>query len=94
MSAWKTVPPPSAEAGVERMTTAEVLALARISRATLWRRIASGRLPAPADQGRQALFVKQAVIAALTTDAAQPRDVTVAIEQRLEQLRRRRRKGA
>lgn len=85
--------PPSAEAVVERMTTSEVLALARISRATLWRRVRCGRLPAPTDQGRQALFLKSAVIAALSAEADRRPDVAVAIEQRLEQLRRRRRKG-
>ncbi|MFZ5721692.1 MAG: helix-turn-helix domain-containing protein [Pseudomonadota bacterium] len=39
-----------------RMTTNEVCKLDRISRATLWRRIRSGALPAPVDRGRQALF--------------------------------------
>lgn len=83
---------PQGAAGVERMTTGEVLALARISRATMWRRIACGRLPRPVDQARQALFLKADVIQALATATAQPVSISVAIEQRLEALRRRRRK--
>lgn len=49
-----------------RITTAEVCALGRFSRATMWRRIAAGALPGPVDQARQALFDRDAVIAALT----------------------------
>lgn len=48
-----------------RLTTTEVCRLARLSRATLWRRIAEGRLPRPVDHGRQALFCAQAVRQAL-----------------------------
>lgn len=80
-------------AAVERMTTGEVLALARISRATLWRRIACGRLPRPVDQAREALFSKSEVIQALAAPS-QPDSISVAIEQRLEALRRRRQKEA
>jgi predicted DNA-binding transcriptional regulator AlpA len=77
---------------LERMTTGEVLALARISRATLWRRIACGRLPRPVDQAREALFSKVEVIQALASAKQDP--ASVAIEQRLEALRRRRQKEA
>lgn len=42
---------------MKRLTTAEVCALARFSRATLWRRIRAGEMPAPVDHGRQALFL-------------------------------------
>lgn len=85
--------PQSAEL-VERVTTREVMALARISRATLWRRVASGRLPQPVDQARQALFLKAHVIQALSIPTAQPASVSVAIEQRLEVLRARRQNQA
>lgn len=77
---------------IERLTTTEVMSIARISRATLWRRVATGRLPMPVDRGRQALFVKQSVFAALQVESAQPLSVTVTIEQRLDALRRRREK--
>lgn len=80
-------------AAAERMTTTEVLALARISRATLWRRVASGRLPRPIDHGRQSLFARVAVIAALTKEPA-PVSHTLETERRLTALRRRRHKGA
>ena len=74
---------------VERLTTHEVLALARISRATLWRRVASGRLPPPIDFGRQALFSRVAVVAALALEATAT-SRTLETERRLEALRRRR----
>ena len=48
-----------------RITTAEVCALGRFSRATMWRRIKVGALPGPIDQARQALFDRDAVITAL-----------------------------
>lgn len=73
---------------VERLTTSEVMSLARISRATLWRRVAAGHLPRPVGRGRQALFSRFAVIRALETETI-PFSVTVATEQRLETLRRR-----
>ena len=76
---------------VERMTTSEVLALARISRATLWRRINEARLPRPVDCGRQSLFLRRDVIAALTIQPSL-RSHTEATEKRLEMLRRRRQK--
>lgn len=79
-------------AAVERMATGEVLALARISRATLWRRVASGRLPAPIDQGRQSLFLRSEVIRALKVETAVPHSIAVATEQQLAAIRRRRRK--
>lgn len=78
---------------VQRLTTAEVMMLARISRATLWRRVASGRLPRPIDQARQSLFSRVAVITAL---AKEPAAVSHSLEteRRLAALRRRRHKGA
>lgn len=48
-----------------RITTSEVCVLGRFSRATLWRRVASGALPAPIDQGREAIFDRDRVAAAL-----------------------------
>ncbi len=48
-----------------RITTSEVCALGRFSRATLWRRVKAGTLPAPIDQSRQAIFERERVIAAL-----------------------------
>lgn len=81
----------SAQHQVERLTTAEVMSLARISRATLWRRVSAGRLPSPVDRGRQALFLRLEVVTALRTQGAKPCSISVAIEQRLDALRRRRR---
>ncbi len=78
--------------GVERPTTHEVMALARISRATLWRRVLAGRLPPPIDQARQALFLKSAVMLALAVEPSRPHSAAVAAEQRLEALRRLRHK--
>ena len=48
-----------------RITTSEVCVLGRFSRATLWRRVASGALPAPIDHGREAIFDRDRVAAAL-----------------------------
>lgn len=48
-----------------RVTTSEVCVLGRFSRATLWRRVASGALPAPIDQAREAIFDRDRVVAAL-----------------------------
>ena len=85
-------PPEDLDPGaVERLTTQEVLALARVSKATLWRRIAQGRLPAPVDRGRQALFVRAAVLEALRVSNQTPLSHTLATEDRLEALRRRQR---
>jgi predicted DNA-binding transcriptional regulator AlpA len=68
-----------------RFTTTEVCALARLSRATLWRRIAAGRLPAPIDRGREALFDADAIAVALCTPApAQARPDPLAAELRLQ----------
>ena len=72
-------------ADVERMTSREVMSLARISRATLWRRIGSGMLPAPVDQARQALFLKSAVLKALSGGGARP--VAEKAERQLKSLR-------
>lgn len=74
---------------VQRLTTAEVMALARISRATLWRRVASGRLPMPIDRARQSLFARAAVITALRKEPEQV-SRTLETERRLAALRRRR----
>lgn len=87
-----SVAPRPASVDVERMTTGEVMGLARISRATLWRRVAAGRLPAPIDQGRQALFLKSAVLSALVGEASRPHSAAVETERRLDALRRRRTK--
>ncbi|MCV0416515.1 MAG: helix-turn-helix domain-containing protein [Brevundimonas sp.] len=84
------VVPEAASIDVERMTTDEVTALARISRATLWRRVAAGRLPKPVDQARQSLFLKSAVVKALAGEANRPHSMAVETERRLEALRRRR----
>lgn len=48
-----------------RLTTREVCALGRFSRASLWRRVQTGRLPKPIDHAREALFDEAAVTAAL-----------------------------
>lgn len=93
MSALASEPAADPAAAVERMTTREVMALARISRASLWRRIKAARLPQPVDHAREALFSKAAVITALHAEAAQPASFTVAAVQRLEALRRRRHKN-
>ena len=84
--------PSEASEGVERLTTHEVMALARISRATLWRRVLAGRLPPPIDQARQSLFLKSAVMLALAVESTRPHSAAVAAEQRLEALRRLRHK--
>lgn len=52
-----------------RLTTREVCALGRFSRATMWRRVRKGWLPGPIDHAREALFDDRAVRAAL----AEPR---------------------
>ena len=48
-----------------RLTTAEVCALARYGPATLWRRVKQGRMPKPVDRGRHSLFDRDEVLAAL-----------------------------
>lgn len=53
-----------------RITTSEVCVLGRFSRATLWRRVASGALPGPIDQGREAIFDHDRVVAALAIPRA------------------------
>lgn len=83
--------PPTLPALDTRLTTTEVLQLLRLSRATLWRRIAQGRLPRPLDRGRQALFSKAAVMEAATRDDQRPRSRTIETELRLERFRNRRR---
>lgn len=74
-----------------RLTTAEVMSLARISRATLWRRISAGRLPQPVDRAREALFSEAEVHAALNAASTTAMSQTLRTEERLEMLRRRRR---
>ena len=81
--------PATEPAAVERLTTYEVLALSRISRASLWRRVASGRLPKPIDRGRQALFLKSAVLEALGADGLTSQSHKLRTEDRLDALRRR-----
>lgn len=76
-----------------RLTTSEVMALARVSRATLWRRIAAGRLPPPIDRARQSLFCKAAVGEALAAAAATTLSHKLKTEARLEALRRRSRRN-
>jgi predicted DNA-binding transcriptional regulator AlpA len=80
-------------ASPERLTTSEVLALLRISRATLWRRVAQGRLPRPLDRGRQALFCKAAVCEAALIEDGQRRSFRLKTEERLERFRRRKRRS-
>ena len=63
-----------------RLTTAEVLRLARISRTTLWRRINSRLLPPPIDQARSSLFDEQAILTALARPrAARSTDVPINV---------------
>ena len=50
---------------MQRLTTREVCALARLSPATVWRRVRSGEFPKPVDYGRQALFDRSAIEQAL-----------------------------
>lgn len=83
---------PDHPAAPERLTTSEVLTLLRISRATLWRRIAEDRLPRPLDRGRQALFAKEAVLEAAGRDDRRLRSHTTATQARLEALKRRSRR--
>jgi predicted DNA-binding transcriptional regulator AlpA len=73
-----------------RLTTAEVCARARISRASLWRRVACGRLPAPIDQARQALFCAAAIERALSIHAApEPSALERAIADKIARRRQR-----
>lgn len=48
-----------------RMYTADVVALAKISRSTLLRRVRAGQFPKPVDRGKQFIFSGIAVYAAL-----------------------------
>ena len=55
------------------MNTAEVCALARYTRATLWRRIDAGHMPKPIDRGSGGyLFDRTAVLTALGMNKPQP----------------------
>lgn len=49
-----------------RLTKSEVCAIARISPATMWRRIKAGRLPLPIDRGRESLFDRDSVLRSLS----------------------------
>lgn len=70
-----------------RLTTTEVCQIARISRATLWRRVACGRLPKPIDQARQALFCAEGIERALRDPKPpEPTAVDVVISQRLARM--------
>ena len=76
-----------------RMTTVEVCTLARVSRATLWRRIKAGQMPAPIDHARQALFERDAMISALGRASRPESDRNAAmamVESRPAQLAQRR----
>lgn len=77
-----------------RLTSGEVCALARISKATLWRRVARGHLPRPVDHARQALFSAHAVEHALAQQQSARTSETMdqAIEASLARWRRRFRK--
>lgn len=75
-----------------RLTTGEVCQIARISRATLWRRIKSGGLPLPIDRGRQALFDRAQVLRALHApgqESASVLDLDAALARRWADLRNR-----
>lgn len=76
---------------VRRLTTREVCALGRFSRATMWRRVQSGALPAPIDHARQALFDAEAVERALSIVTAKaPAEASkAAVAERMAQLERR-----
>jgi predicted DNA-binding transcriptional regulator AlpA len=65
---------------MNRITTSEVCALGRFSRATLWRRIASGALPPPIDHAREAIFDRDRVMAALAIRRPRWRKPTPAPE--------------
>ena len=54
-----------------RITSREICELARYTKATLWRRIDAGQMPAPIDRGGDGfLFDRKAVLAALGYGAA------------------------
>lgn len=76
-----------------RMTTREVCAFARISPATMWRRVKTGRLPRPVDQAREALFKREQVLDALEC-SRRGADLDQFIEQRIQAQRTRQRKIA
>jgi predicted DNA-binding transcriptional regulator AlpA len=73
-----------------RLTTTEVCRLARLSRASVWRRISTGRLPGPIDHGREALFCARAVAQALEKTAARPSPDEAAFAARFDRLMARR----
>lgn len=83
-------PPTAAARAPERLTTGEVCKLARLSRATLWRRIAQGRMPRPIDRGRQALFCAEAIAQALTKPPPQAADLDAVYAARFDRLVQRR----
>jgi predicted DNA-binding transcriptional regulator AlpA len=79
-----------------RMTTREVCRLGRMSPATLWRRIKAGRMPAPVDHARQALFDRDAVLQSLQPPAARQiysNKAMTIVEKRLTDLAARSRKA-
>lgn len=65
MSGGVQDPHPKIGLAMQRLTTKEVCDLARLSPATVWRRVRRGELPKPIDYGRQALFDRSAVEQAL-----------------------------
>lgn len=80
-----------------RLTTREVCDLAKFSSVTLWRRIRAGRMPQPIDRGREAIFDRAAVVAALTAKplvTTAPADwVADVVSSRRAQLAKRQKKS-
>ena len=66
--------PAEIQALPSRLYTSEVVRLARYSVTTLWRKRRRGEMPAPIDQGEEAIFDRDAVLKALGMihDAAPP----------------------
>lgn len=88
----KPSPLPQIAPGPSRLTSQEVCALLRISRATLWRRIKRGELPSPVDRGRQALFQASAIHAVVNgSGCTRDEELSRALEARLAALTHRRR---
>lgn len=77
-----------------RVTTREACRLARVSRATLFRRIAQGRLPGPVDRGRELLFCRRSLISALSSPPTGTDPATEDAAAALDALLSRRRNAA
>jgi hypothetical protein len=84
--------------GLARLTRDEVCALARYGPQTLARRIAAGRMPAPVDRARQAIFDGPAVRRALrlgeSAAPAEEEPITIDVEAFRAALKERRRHGS